>query len=441
MRNFVSYVIVMLCLLVVQSCAVKKPIDRLYTIGQDSLLNRASYGLKIMDMDKGTTLYSLNSNRFFIPASNTKLWTMYAGLQTFGDSIPGWSIAEDDKHIYLEPNGDPTFLNDEFPEQRVFELLKSSHKSLQLVLPENTAFGRFGSGWSWGTWQETYSPERSVMPIYNNMVRFYKEGNNFKAIPSFFNNLIEPPTDDALHAAHSSVLRAETSNSYKVQKNSNRSSWIRPFTRLDNDTLAYMLLSDTLRRDNPGVRMSIVRNKPDNLVFSPVYTVATDTLFAKLMKRSDNFFAEQMMLMAGKIRYGSFADFGTITKIREDLFDGILDQGKWVDGSGLSRGNLISPDEFVKLLTVIYKSNDFERVKRILPHGNEGTLQGLYAGYEANIWAKTGTLADHLGLSGYLKTKKGNNLAFSFLINNFRGNASDYRKKMEEILIWIIEYH
>ncbi|MBL1411049.1 D-alanyl-D-alanine carboxypeptidase [Sphingobacterium faecale] len=440
MRNSVSYLIVMLCFFILQSCAVKKHTDQRYTIGHDSLLNTASYGLKIVDLDKGTTLHSLNSDRFFIPASNTKLLTMYAGLRTFGDSIPGWSIAEDNNHIYLEPNGDPTFLNDEFPEQRIFEILKNTHKTLRVVMPGNTAFGRFGSGWSWGTWQETYSPERSVMPVYNNMVRFYKEGNTFKAIPSFFNNLIEPPTEDALRAAHSIVLRAETSNHYKVQKNSDRNSWIRPFTGLNNDTLAYMLLSDTLRRANAGISMSIVRNKPDHLIFSPVHTVATDTLFAKLMKRSDNFFAEQMMLMAGKIRYGSFADFGTIRKLRGDLFDGILDQGKWVDGSGLSRGNLISPDEFVKLLTVIYKSNDFERVKRILPSGNEGTLRGLYKGYESHIWAKTGTLADHLGLSGYLKTKKGNNLAFSFLINNYRGSANDYRKKIEEILIWIIEH-
>lgn len=441
MRNTILFVIALFYLIVFQACVVKKTTSHLYAIDQDSLLNTIHYGLKIVDLDKGTILSSTNSHKFFMPASNTKLLTMYAGLQTFGDHIPGWNIGESSSSIYLEPNGDPTFLNAEFDKQQVFEILKNTEKTVYILLPEATAFGRFGSGWSWGTWQETYSPERSVMPVYNNMVKFYREGNTFKAIPSYFNSAIEQPTEDILGTKYSTVLRVEDSNTYQVKKNSTRNSWTRPFTGMNNDTLAYMLLRDTLMTFNPKIEISFTRQKPTDITFSPVYTVATDTLLGKMMKRSDNFFAEQTMLMAGKIRYGSFADFGTIRKLREDLFEGILDQGKWVDGSGLSRGNLISPDEFINLLTAIYRSEDFERVKEILPHGNEGTLKGLYVGYEANIWAKTGTLADHLGLSGYLKTKKGSNLAFSFLINNFRGSANDYRKKMEEILIWIIEHN
>lgn len=440
MRNY-SLCFVLFCIVfVLDSCSVKKRAAQLYPIEQDSLLNSTNYGVKIVDLDKGIPLYSFNSHRFFMPASNTKLLTMYAGLQTFGDSIPGWNIAENDSLIYLEPNGDPTFLNEEFAEQRVFEILKNTHKPIHIVIPDNNAFGRFGSGWSWGTWQETYSPERSVMPIYNNMVRFYRDGDVFKSIPSFFNSAIEPVSLEALAAEHSVVLRAEATNSYRVRKNNSRNGWIRPFTGINNDTLAYTLLKDTLLHTNPKANISLIRYRPTNIAFSPLCTVPTDTLFSKLMKRSDNFFAEQMMLMVGKVRYGAFADASTLKKLRQDIFQGILGQGKWVDGSGLSRGNLISPDEFINLLTTIYKGDDFERVKRILPAGNEGTLQGLYVGYESNIWAKTGTLADHLGLSGYLKTKKGSNLAFSFMINNYRGSAGDYRKKMEEILTWIIEH-
>src|SRR5690606_31536944 len=115
--------------------------------------------------------------------------------------------------------------------------------------------------------------------------------------------------------------------------------------------------------------------------------------------------------------------------------------GKWVDGSGLSRSNLISPDEFINLLQLIYNSKDFERVKKILPSGNEGTLEGFYKGYESNIDAKTGGLTDHISLTGYLKTKSVKNLAFSFLVNNIRDGRPVFRKKMEEVITRIIDHY
>ncbi|NGM61781.1 hypothetical protein G5B30_07620 [Sphingobacterium sp. SGG-5] len=413
--------------------------DSVFDISQDPLLNSAYVGFKVVDLDSREVLYAENSHKHFVPASNTKLWTMYTTLQLCGDSIPGWSIASDAHTLYIEPNGDPTFLQREFKEQKLFDLLKSTDKTICFVLPSAKGFGRLGSGWSWGTWQSTGSPERSVMPIYGNLIRFYRnKGNIITARPSYFNSSIQQPSTDIM-SDYVTVLREEHSNTFRVIKNTKGHRAIRPFTLIDNDSLVYLLLKDTLQHVKPDVKMKLVRERPDGVQFQLFHTVPTDQLAGIMMKRSDNFYAEQMLLMSGKVKFGTFDETKIHTYVKEDLLKDVWVRGKWVDGSGLSRSNLISPDEFINLLQLIYNSKDFERVKKILPSGNEGTLEGFYKGYESNIDAKTGGLTDHISLTGYLKTKSGKNLAFSFLVNNIRDGRPVFRKKMEEVITRIID--
>lgn len=429
----------LLVLTVVTSCMVKRQARISFEdIDHDSLFNTAHIGVKVIDLDSDKILYSLNSNKYYMPASNTKLLTMFAGLQIFGDSIPGWSIASDLERLYIIPNGDPTFLLPEFGEQKLFDILKSTNKTIQLILPKEDRISRFGSGWSWGTWQQTYSPERSTMPIYGNMVRFYSGiENQIKAVPSYFDNCIDQSKNEFANNK-TTVLRSENANQFEVHKNSvNR--WVRPFTFQNNDSLSFVLLKDTLLNIRPGIKLELSRTVPRNIKFTYLHSVPTDTLMGIMMKRSDNFFAEQILLMASKVKYGSFQETDIKNYVKNDLLNSVWRNGSWADGSGLSRNNLISPDEFVGLLRLIYESKDFERVVAILPKGGEGTLKGLYSGVENNIAAKTGTLNNHLGLSGFLKTESGKNVAFSFLVNNHRGNAHDYRRSIESFLIKIIE--
>jgi D-alanyl-D-alanine carboxypeptidase/D-alanyl-D-alanine-endopeptidase (penicillin-binding protein 4) len=85
------------------------------------------------------------------------------------------------------------------------------------------------------------------------------------------------------------------------------------------------------------------------------------------------------------------------------------------------------------------KEISWDRIKTIFATGNEGTLKGLYKNYEGNIFAKTGTLSNHVGLSGYLITKKGEELIFSVLVNHYTTSASNIRKSIEKMITQIIE--
>jgi D-alanyl-D-alanine carboxypeptidase/D-alanyl-D-alanine-endopeptidase (penicillin-binding protein 4) len=158
-----------------------------------------------------------------------------------------------------------------------------------------------------------------------------------------------------------------------------------------------------------------------------------------MMHRSDNFFAEQTLLMASNEHLGYMSDEKIIdTILNFDLKD-VPQRPRWVDGSGLSRYNLFTPQSFVYILNKIKNEFGWERIKNILPTGGTGTLSSYYKNDSGYIYAKTGTLSNNCALSGYLITKKGKILIFSVLANNYITNSVPVKKAVEQFLLAIRE--
>jgi D-alanyl-D-alanine carboxypeptidase/D-alanyl-D-alanine-endopeptidase (penicillin-binding protein 4) len=106
----------------------------------------------------------------------------------------------------------------------------------------------------------------------------------------------------------------------------------------------------------------------------------------------------------------------------------------WVDGSGLSRYNLFTPQDFVYLLDKMKNEFGLPRMKGILPTGGAGTLSGYYKQDSGYLFAKTGTLSGVVSLSGYLVTRRNRLLLFSILVNNHRGTAASVRRDIERLI-------
>ena len=126
--------------------------------------------------------------------------------------------------------------------------------------------------------------------------------------------------------------------------------------------------------------------------------------------------------------------------LRYHLSD-LPDEPKWADGSGLSRYNLLTPRSLVALLDKIQEELPRERLLSIFPAGGvSGTLRTDYRnGDKPYVYAKTGTLRNNHCLSGYLLTRKGRFLIFSFMNNNFTTSTSAIRKEMEKVLRQVYE--
>ena len=75
-----------------------------------------------------------------------------------------------------------------------------------------------------------------------------------------------------------------------------------------------------------------------------------------------------------------------------------------------------------------------ERLKLLLPTGNEGTLRNYYKDETGLIFAKTGTLSGHVALSGFLITSKNKLLIFSVQVNNHYTSGTAVRRAVEKFL-------
>jgi D-alanyl-D-alanine carboxypeptidase/D-alanyl-D-alanine-endopeptidase (penicillin-binding protein 4) len=161
-------------------------------------------------------------------------------------------------------------------------------------------------------------------------------------------------------------------------------------------------------------------------------------------KVSQNLHAEMALRAVARARrnVGSFE--AGWEEMRAFLDEVGVDAGAYTlfDGSGLSRLDLVTPAAVVKLLRYMYHSPARANWISLLPvGGQDGTLatrfgDGSGAG---RIHAKTGSLSHVSALSGYAERPAGRWVAFSVLVNNYNGSPSDIRGVMDRICTLIME--
>ncbi len=154
---------------------------------------------------------------------------------------------------------------------------------------------------------------------------------------------------------------------------------------------------------------------------------------------SNNRFAEALLRSVGFYKNGDESLATGRQTIVEHLntngydFNGL----NLMDGSGLSRNNLVTPISQVKFLAGLMKERYYKSYFDSLPiAGQTGTLKKMFLYNEGygQIFAKTGTLRAVKCLAGYINTKSGRTLTFSLLINNYTGSVNQIKAKMEKLL-------
>jgi len=324
----------------------------------------------------------------------------------------------------LTPAGDPTFLNPEFIKQPVLDFLKSKSK---IVLNKQLYINPLGMGWAWDDYQETYMAPRSAFPMYGNIIKIkWVNKDSLFIYPKFFNKKADK-ADNFVNGFN--LIKKIGSNNLIFTSGDDRNK----NTTFESDFFTGIdLLEDTLTNLDIAYTNGILIqfDKKDKVIHSQ----PTDSLFKPMMHRSDNFFAEQTLLMVSNEHLGYMNDERIIdTILNTDLKD-VPQRPKWVDGSGLSRYNLFTPQSFVYILNKMQNEFGLSRMKNILATGGEGTLNNYFKTDAGYIYAKTGTLSNNCALSGYLITNKGKLLIFSVLTNNYITGATPVRRSVERFL-------
>lgn len=441
--NSVHNVIIFLSLFIFSfsfvSCSIQHKISReanQLLIDQPDLTS-AHIGLCIYDPAKNKYIYRHNSNKYFIPASNTKIMTCYAAMKYLGDSLIAARVAVDGDKILLLPTGDPTLLHPDFPKSNVIDYLKSIAANKTIILNDNNFEDEiYGEGWSWDDYMEDYMQERSALPIYGNMVTFSGTKDHYTIYPAIKANI----TTDTVFPGNAylgKVTRDLGCNNYQLTFNTKKDTSLSiPFSTTHGETTA-SLLQDVLKTKVIDEHSPLNENPLSN--FTVIKSQPTDTLLKIMMHRSDNFFAEQTLLMISNEKLGVMNDAMIIQTLLETDFKDFPQKPRWVDGSGLSRFNLFTPEDFVFVLNKIRNEVDWKRITTIFATSGSGTLSSYDASTKGHIYAKTGTLSNNVALSGFLVTAKGRTLIFSSLVGNHTTSPSEIRKRVVAVITDLIK--
>ena len=400
---------------------------------KSTVLPKHYYGFSLYDVDEQRFVYNHNQDKHFTPASNTKVFTLFASLKLIGDSIPGIAYVERGDSLIFWGTGDPSFLHPRLDNGRVYNFLKNSNKKL-FYSSSATQEPTYRNGWSIEDYEFYYQPELFPFPIYGNVVQFRELDGKLKLFPSYFERDVKQLSDTTTRYR---IHRALENNSYEINELPLPKNYVNEKPFRPSDSLLVLLLQDTLKKDVGLVHQKLPQD------FKIYNSVEKREVEREMMLPSDNFLAEQFNMVASFLKYNSFKTEDLRQYMMDTYYSKLSDTIELRDGSGLSSYNKITPRSMVEVLLQISNEVRDENAKHYLfPAGGlEGTLKNVYPtpGGKSFVWAKTGTINSVHCQSGYIITKKGKRYVFSFLNNNFMGSSSPVRKEMVRIVSHIYE--
>ena len=413
----------------------------------DPVLRNATWGFVIYDPRTKKVISSYNENTPLVPASTTKLLTTETALNLLGEKFRWITQLEYSGEIdetgnllgnlYIIGSGDPSLGTNKAGASSYSKLVSDftsaiAEKGIKKITGDIIIqTGVFKSN------KSQKLPENIV---------WLENGNYYLPVGS---TLDISPENEKLIAKKSNPF-AENKNFYYISPYIKQMVYADKFVGLGLTTklpdapayLANTLRSTLLKSKIPVIGKVVTRTTDLTPEKRNVLTSYQSPTLAEIIfytnQHSDNALAEATLRMVGFQKNGDQTLESGRNAVVEHLKSSQFDTSglNYVDGSGLSRSNLVTPISQVKFLTSLMDENYFKTYFDSLPIGGQsGTLKKMFYG-EGNgqIFAKTGTLNKVKTLAGYMKTNTGKTLVFSLLINNYAGSVDQVKSRMEKIL-------
>lgn len=440
-------------------CASVSPTSTPATLDKllsDPALQGATVSLMVRDARSGATLYQHNPRTRLVPASNLKLLTTAAAMDVLGPhyrfatQLLSNGIRQGDRltgNLYLRGLGDPSI---QFADYQALaaQLASQGVRQVQgdLVL-DDTWFDaeRLGVDWSHDDETTYYGAQISALTVAPNAD--FDAGSvlvTAKAplrVGSPVSVDIYPPTD-YLQLSNRAV--SGPGNSYGINRRHGTnllqlSGAVAPgrqsqqlISVWEPTQLVANLFEQALAQQGIkvlGRRVMGGASPAGVTVLAEHQSAPLQELIVPLLKLSNNTMSEALLKAMGRqtansgtAAAGALAVAGFLK--RQGLDTSVLSQ---VDGSGLSRRNLVSSQILTDLLLAASKQPWFDAWYNALPvAGNADRMTGGSLGYrlrgtpaENNLHAKTGSMAGVSSLSGYITDAHGRKRVFAMLTNNY----------------------
>lgn len=474
--------IVFLLLLSIQTLIAQNTIQTAINsfIKYDGFKN-ASISICVKDLSSGETIAEHQKLLALPPASTVKLFSTASAFELLGyDYRPSTSFYTDGKiipngvingNLYIKGGGDPSlgskYFNADgrentFLREWVHELIRLGvHKINGKIIVDGSSFGYGGcpEGWTWGDMGNYYGAGPSGIVIRDNMLIYY-----FKTA--------ESGTKSTLLRTEPEINQLHFINNVNAAKQSGDESYIfgAPFSyeRFGVGTLPYgrrefivkgslpdpefqlakefhaMVVSQNIEVDgfdfarNYMLRNIALPNYKDMTLIKKWEGKNIEEITHHTNMKSVNLFAEQLVCLIGYEKTGvGTTDSGLkeIAKYWSNKFD--ISGMNLKDGSGLSRSNSVSSQNFCDLLFAMSKSPKYSIFKTSLPTaGQSGTLINVCKGQngEGRIFAKSGTMSRIKAYSGYVKSRSEKDLVFAIIVNNYNCSNATTVEKIESIM-------
>ncbi|MBE5394424.1 D-alanyl-D-alanine carboxypeptidase/D-alanyl-D-alanine-endopeptidase [Brevibacillus borstelensis] len=431
--------------------------------------------VKALDQEQGEAIwYEHEADTLLTPASNLKLLTTATALAQLGKDyqfktemygstpLPKNGVYQGD--LYLKGYGDPTLHTEDnlkvqegvSMEEIAAWLKEQGIKRINgnLILDESYFDQeRLGLGWSWDDESYYYNPLLGALALNRGtvMIEFQPAVRAGDPVPinllpktKYVNVINEAKTVNSGQENTFAIERDRGTNTIRVTGNLPLGT-APDYERVpveDPALYAGTVLRETL--ENAGISFSgnstvSVGTVPQQAVKWTEFTSEPlSEIVSYLNKKSDNFYAEMLLKTLGAVKRGEGSSSAGVEVVQETLSTlGVETNFDMVDGSGLTRYNLISARHIADVLEGMTKHAAYQEYLDSLPiAGVDGTLKNRMKGTAAenNARAKTGTLTGVSSLSGYVQTKDGQKLVFSIVINGY-APKSEYMTAIQDRIV------
>ena len=401
---------------------------------ESEVLKQSFAGFALYDPELDSMVVAHQADKYFVPASNTKLFTLYASLKMLGDSIPALKYAVHGDSLLFWGTGDPTFTHMDLKNTIAFDFLKNRKEKL-FYLDAPFASTPFALNWGWDDYNYYYQPERNVFPVHGNVIKFTRQNNAAITVtPALFKKNILP--DTTLNKQKDAFRREWRTNQVRFYPRHAAARFATEVPFITSPELVASLLADTLKKPVRLLKRAIPKQA------AILYGLPADTVYKRMLQVSDNLLAEQLLVLCSGTISDTLSVERAIKHMQETYLSGLPDKPVWVDGSGLSDMNLFTPRTIIAILQKLLQEQPKEELFPLLAAGGRpGTLQHIYKADEPFVFGKTGSLAHVYNQSGYLITKSGKLLLFSFINNNFSVPTAAVRNEMVRIITEIHEHY
>ncbi|WP_445305912.1 D-alanyl-D-alanine carboxypeptidase/D-alanyl-D-alanine endopeptidase [Microcoleus sp. T3_A4] len=424
--------------------------------------SRSRWGILIQPLSSTTTLYSRDSQKYFIPASNAKLLTTAAALQKLGADfrIKTSVYSGENGSLYVAGRGDPSIAEAQL-KSLAQQLKQRGISQVNQLIGDDSYFqgSAVNPNWEWEDAQAGYGA-----PI--NSLIFNQNAINLLLSPQALGQPLKV-----------TFAEAKLANQWQLQNNSvtvaqNEPEFIevgrefdRPIIRVSgqlkvggepesayvavvnpaNNFLQYF--QQALATEGIPVKQALVASAARNLnqELATVKSPPLAELVRETNRESNNLYAEVLLRLLGKVT-------GKMPVPQENTGESGLKELKTVltqlgvnpnsyilaDGSGLSRHNLITPEALVETLRLMANSPAASIYRQSLSiAGESGTLKNRFniTPNRVILQAKTGTMSGVSALSGYIEVPNYEPLVFSIIVNQSDLSTAKMRSATDEIVL------